>query len=100
MNANLVMMASFIANELRASSPYKTGNMQRSIASVVIDEDTIDIVIAVDYASYVNDKGKHKDWVKTVVDRCVRALYGMSVDDTSLRTGLSYNIISGIGKGG
>lgn len=99
MNVTAVTMASFIASEMRASSPYRTGNMQRSIVTVVVDDNTVDVIVAVDYASYVNDKGKHKDWIKNVVERCVRCIFGNDVDDGSLLTGISYDIINDIGKG-
>lgn len=85
--------ATFLASELRASSPYKTGNMQRSIATVVVDDNAIDVVIAVDYASYVNDKGKHKEWVERVVNRCSRCYFQNNVDDTSMKTGIRYEVI-------
>lgn len=95
MNNDTINVANFIANELRASSPYKTGNMQRSIAVVTIDNDTIDIVIAVDYASYVNNQKKHYHWIETVLDRCARCLTQGDFDDTNMRTGISYDIIYG-----
>lgn len=69
MDNEMLWLGYEIANELRASSPYKTGNMRNSIALVQIDSDFLDIVIAVDYASYVNQKGKHQGWIESVVSR-------------------------------
>jgi len=96
MNVTAVTMASFIANEMRASSPYRTGNMQRSIVTVVVDDNTVDVIVAVDYASYVNDKGKHKDWIQNVIQRCVRCVFGNDIDDASAITGISYEVINNI----
>lgn len=96
MDAELLAFSVMVANELRASSPYKTGNMQRSINTIVIDEDCIDIVVAVDYASYVNDKGIHQNWVEKVVERCVRSYFSNNVDDSSLKTGVRYDVLKNL----
>ena len=92
---DMINTANFIASELRASSPYRTGNMQRSIAVVAVDDTAIDIVIAVDYASYVNEQKKHYKWIQRVLDRCARCLNQGDFDNTSLITGLSYDVIYG-----
>lgn len=84
--------AMFVKSEMQASSPYRTGNMQRSIMLVYLDETTIDLVIPVSYASYVNNKGKHKGWVKNVLSRCARAKYG-EADTMSADTGLPIEAI-------
>lgn len=84
--------ANFVKTEMQASSPYRTGNMQRSIVLVMVDEQTIDLVISVPYASYVNNYGKHKGWVKNVLARCARAMYG-EADTMSADTGLPIEAI-------
>lgn len=89
----LLNFAVFSQYELMASSPYKTGNMQRSIATIVIDDNTIDIIIAVDYASYVNACTKWKNWVERVMARCARCKYGNAVDTKSMDTGLNPNVL-------
>ena len=88
----LLSYALFVKSEMQASSPYRTGNMQRSIMLIYVDSDTIDLVIPVSYASYVNNKGKHKGWVKNVLSRCARAKYG-EADTMSADTGLPIEAI-------
>lgn len=87
--------AQFITSELRASSPYRTGNMQRSISLVSVDNNFIDIVISVDYASYVNEQKKHYHWVQNVLDRCSRCIAGNNVDSSALNAGVSYEVLYG-----
>lgn len=87
---DMINTANFIASELRASSPYRTGNMQRSIAVVAIDDTTIDIVIAVDYASYVNEQKKHYKWIQRVLDRSIRCLTQNEFDGSLLNYDVFY----------
>lgn len=47
---------------------YVSGNMQKSVSVVYVDDNTIDVVIATDYASYTNERGKWAGWVQRVVD--------------------------------
>lgn len=73
----MVNLAEFIASELRAMmipnvQLYQSGAMQSSVAVVAVDENYIDIVIATDYASYTNTRGKHAGWVERTIDRCCR----------------------------
>ena len=82
----------FVKSEMQASSPYRTGNMQRSIALIIVDERTIDIVVSVSYASYVNNRGKHKNWVQGVLSRCAMAQFG-NCDTMSADTGLPIEAI-------
>ena len=77
MDIDMVNLASFIAGELRAMmipniQLYQSGNMKSSVAVVSVNENFIDIVIATDYASFTNTKGKHAGWVEKTVDRCCR----------------------------
>lgn len=74
----MINLGTFIASELRAMmipgvQLYKTGNMQGSVNVVAVGEDFIDIIIATDYASYTNTKGRHTGWVERTVDRACRA---------------------------
>lgn len=94
-NVDMINFATFLTNELRASSPYRTGNMQRSIALVNVDNQFIDIVISVDYASYVNEQEKHYHWIEKVIDRCARSFAENNVDNSSLLTGISYDVLYG-----
>lgn len=77
MDTDMVNLAEFIASELRAMmipnvQLYQSGAMQSSVAVVAVDENYIDIVIATDYASYTNTRGKHAGWVERTIDRCCR----------------------------
>lgn len=74
----MVNLANFVASELRAMmipnvQLYKTGNMQSSVTVVNVDEKFIDIIIATDYASFTNTKGKHAGWIEQTLDRACRA---------------------------
>lgn len=74
----MVNLAQFVASELRAVmipgiQLYKSGNMQRSVAVVNVSEDFIDIIIATDYASFTNTKGRHAGWIEETLDRACRA---------------------------
>lgn len=78
MDVDMLNLGTFIASELRAMmipgvQLYKTGNMQGSVTVVAVGEDFIDIVIATDYASYTNTRGKMAGWVERTVDRACRA---------------------------
>lgn len=78
MDNDLVNLANFVASELRAMmipgvQLYRTGNMQGSVNVVAVGEDFIDIVIATDYASFTNTRGRHAGWVEQTIDRVCRA---------------------------
>jgi len=61
----------------------RTGNMQRSVMIYQIGENFIDVVIAVDYASYTNEGNKKTSgWLETHVPRIMRA-YADHVRDKS-----------------
>lgn len=77
MDNDLVNFANFISTELRANmipniKLYRTGNMKSSVSVVSVNEDYVDIVIATDYASYTNTRGKWSGWVESTIDRCAR----------------------------
>lgn len=78
MDIDMVNLANFMASELRAMmipnvQLYRTGNMQGSVTVVTVNEDFIDIIIATDYASYTNTRGRHAGWIERTVDRACRA---------------------------
>lgn len=77
MDDDMVNLANFIASELRKMmiptvQLYQSGGMYLSVAVVAVNEEYIDIVIATDYASYTNTRGKHAGWVNRTIDRCCR----------------------------
>lgn len=88
----MVNLATSIANELRAMMKpgiqlYKTGNMQGSVTVVAVNEDFIDIVIATDYASYTNTRGRMAGWVERTVDRACRSYASNNNVDNADLTG-------------
>ena len=86
---NLVNLANVTASELRAMMIpnlrlFRTGNMKRSVAVVEIDEKTVDVVIATDYASYTDTRGKWAGWVsRTVSKACSAFCSANNVEDLS-----------------
>ena len=77
MDTDMANLATFIANELRAMmipnvQLYQSGNMKSSVAVVAVDDNFIDIVIATDYASFTDTRGRHAGWVERTIDRCCR----------------------------
>ena len=87
----MVNLAVFIADGLQkvmhTGYLYVTGNMQRSVTVVAVNEDFIDIVIATDYASYTNERGKTAGWVEKHVDRLCRAYASNNNVDNADLTG-------------
>jgi len=78
MNAHLTNLASVVAAELRAQMVpgkrlYKTGNMKRSVAVITIDDKTVDVVIATDYASYTDERGRYAGWVQQAASKAIGA---------------------------
>ena len=78
MDIDMINFAQFAAAELRAMmipnvQLYRTGNMQSSVTVVTVNDDFIDIIIATDYASYTNTRGKHAGWIDKTIDRVCRA---------------------------
>ena len=77
MDTDMINLAKFAAAELRAMmipdvQLYRTGNMQSSVTVVTVNDDFIDIIIATDYASYTNTRGKHAGWIEKTIDRVCR----------------------------
>lgn len=78
MNSDLVNLARNIASQMRGymvkdKRLWRSGNMRRSIAVIAIDEKTVDVVIATDYASYTNERGKWAGWVQKMTAQAVAA---------------------------
>lgn len=86
-DADLVNLATVVAAELRAQMVpnkrlYRTGNMKRSVSVVEIDERNIDVVIATDYASFTNTRGRFAGWVQDTTASAIRAYCSaQNVDD-------------------
>lgn len=100
MDQDLVNIAQRLASELRRQGKpnyklYRTGNMMRSINVVAVNEEFIDVVIATDYASYTNTRGKWAGWVQQVTDRVVRAYVGGNNVENEAMTGMVANIYYG-----
>ena len=95
MDIDMVNLAVFIADGLQKMMHpgylYVTGNMQASVTVVAVNEDFIDIVIATDYASYTNTRGKTAGWVERTVDRLCRAFASNNdVDNVDLTGNIIY----------
>lgn len=96
MDTDMVNLAQFIANELRAMmipgvQLYRSGNMRGSVTVVAVSEEFVDIVIATDYASYTNEKGRMAGWVDETVDRCCRCYCeNNNVENEQLQGMISY----------
>ena len=76
-NPTLVNFAIFLADQLRAQcikgqQLYVSGNMQKSIVALSINEEDIDVVIATDYASYTNTRGRMAGWVQRTIQNAAR----------------------------
>lgn len=72
MDEDLLNFASFLCQELSAvgipdKKLYRTGNMMANIRIVQVGQDYVDIVIATDYASYTNTRGKWAGWVEKTI---------------------------------
>lgn len=92
MDVDMVNLGAFIVSELRAMmipgiQLYKSGNMQGSVTVAAVNEDFIDIVIATDYASYTNTRGRMAGWVERTVDRTCRAYASNNNVDNANLTG-------------
>lgn len=77
MDIDMVNLGVFMASELRAMmipgvQLYKSGNMRGSVNVVTVNDDYLDIVIATDYASFTNEKGRTAGWIEKTIDRCCR----------------------------
>lgn len=77
MDNDMVNLGQFVASELRAmmipgKQLYQSGNMRGSVTVVAVNDEFIDIVIATDYASFTNTRGRMAGWIERTVDRCCR----------------------------
>lgn len=87
MNEHLINLAKVVASELRAQMVpnkrlYRTGNMKRSVAVIAVDEDNVDVVIATDYASFTNTRGRFAGWVQATTTKAIQAYCSaQKVDD-------------------
>lgn len=86
MNEDLVNLADFIATELSAvgipkKKLYQTGNMMSSITPVSVGDNYLEIVIATDYASFTNLRGKWAGWVEQNVARILRCYQTENITD-------------------
>lgn len=78
MNEHLVNLAKVVASQLRDymvpnKRLYITGNMRRSVAVIAIDDENVDVVIATDYASYTNTRGRFAGWVQSTTSKAIQA---------------------------
>lgn len=100
MDNDLVNFAKLVASELRAEcikgkQLYITGNMQRSITVASVNDDFVDVVIATDYASYTNTRGKQTGWVQRVIDRASRCFASNNNVDNDALNGMVANVYYG-----
>lgn len=77
MDTDMTNLAQFIATELRGmmvkdEQLYKSGKMRRSVVVATVNDEYLDIIIATDYASFTNTRGRMAGWVERTVDRCCR----------------------------
>lgn len=85
-----------IANGLRAVGKpdkklWRTGNMMGSIFVVQVDDNYCDVVIATDYASFTNTRGKWAGWVQETINRVCRSYASNNnVDDMNLSGIITY----------
>ena len=96
---NIINFATFLASELRAmcikgKQLYVTGNMQRSIVALDVnaDEDSIEVVIATDYASYTNTRGRMAGWIEKTIQRCASAFSSNNDVEADWINGIVANI--------
>lgn len=89
MDQHLINLAKVVATQLRDQMVkdkrlYRTGNMKRSVAVITIDEKNVDVVIATDYASFTNTRGKYAGWVQTTTTKAIQAYCSaQNVEDLS-----------------
>lgn len=88
----MVNLAAFIASELRAmmipgKQLYQSGNMRSSVYVVTVNDQFIDIIIATDYASNTNTKGRMAGWIEKTVDRACRCYAENNMVDNEAITG-------------
>ena len=74
---DLMNYAKFLCQELSAvgipdKKLYRTGNMMHSIRVVTVGQDWVDIIIATDYASFTNSRGKWTGWIEKTIREASR----------------------------
>lgn len=96
MDTDMVNLAAFIASGIRAQmipghQLYRSGNMKASVAVVAVNEKFIDIVIATDYASYTDTRGRHAGWIERTVDsHCRMFAENNNVENESINGTIIY----------
>jgi len=96
MDNDMLNLAIFVTNELRAmmipqKQLYQSGNMRASVNVASVGEDYVDIVIATDYASYTNTRGRMAGWIERTIDRACRCYAeNNDVENESLNGMVSY----------
>lgn len=96
MHLDMLNLATLLTAELRAmcvpnKQLYQTGNMKASINTLIVEENYVDIVIATDYASFTNTRGKMQGWIEKTVARTCRAFASNNtVEDLNLMGQITY----------
>ena len=96
MDSDMVNLGQFVASELRAmmipgKQLYQSGNMRGSVTVVTVNDEFVDIVIATDYASYTDTRGRMAGWIERTVDRCCRCFAeNNNVENEALSGMISY----------
>ena len=96
MDSDMVNLACFIKTQLenmciKDKQLYVSGNMQKSIAVVAVNEEFVDIVIATDYASFTNERGRMAGWIERTVDKaCRRFAEDNNVENEQINGIISY----------
>ncbi len=95
----MLNLALFIKGELQAQmiphqQLYRTGNMRSSVEVVEIDNRYVDIVIATEYASFTNTRGRTAGWIEKTLDRACRC-YSENVSN-ELTEGIEFEVNYGI----
>ena len=102
MDENLINFANALASELQAyigsargQRLYQTGNMKANIRVVVVNENCVDVIIATDYASYTNTRGKYAGWIEKVINNTARCFAENNNVDDFTEGGLDTSLIYG-----
>ena len=96
MDNDMVNLAVFIKTELekmciKDKQLYVSGNMQASMTVVAVNEEFVDIVIATDYASFTNERGRMAGWIERTVDKACRTYAeNNNVENEQLQGIISY----------
>ena len=96
MDTDMVNLACFIKTQLenmciKDKQLYVSGKMQASMAVVAVNEEYVDIVIATDYASFTNERGRMAGWIERTVDKACRSYAeNNNVENEQLQGMISY----------